>query len=517
MTSEPDLPAGPETTETLPARDGREARRGGRAPPAPPLGGVQEVHRLGLGTPAAGAAGALGRGRLGAAAPAEALRAVPRRAARRAGGPAARPQQRHRLPVPAALRLRPPHRPRHRPGAGRRPRARARSRTTGGGHDAVLFFRPRAERDSEEFYADSRYGELWVGVRPTPRGDRPRSPGSTARHLDELADALRKDVGDARSPSASSGTPTRPWSRSSTRRAGSSGGGRRGSRTPSSPRALSELRLIKDAYEIEQMRLAVAATARGSRTSCARCRRASGPGAASGSWRPPSTAGRGARATASATTRSPPPATTPAPCTGSATTARCDQATSCSSTRASRWTPSTPPTSPARCRSPARSPRPSARVYEVVLEAADAAFAVARPGRTFRELHEAAMKVIAARLLELGLLPGAHRRAGPRPGGPVPPPLDGARHEPPPRDRRPRLRPGAAGDVPRRRPGAGHGLHHRAGLYFRRTTCSRPRSSAASACGSRTTCWSPRTAARTSRPCSPARADDVEAWMARLR
>jgi Xaa-Pro aminopeptidase len=44
-------------------------------------------------------------------------------------------------------------------------------------------------------------------------------------------------------------------------------------------------------------------------------------------------------------------------------------------------------------------------VYEIVLEAADAAFEVARPGRTFRELNEAAMKVIATRLHELGLLP----------------------------------------------------------------------------------------------------------------
>src|SRR5205085_5009625 len=35
------------------------------------------------------------------------------------------------------------------------------------------------------------------------------------------------------------------------------------------------------------------------------------------------------------------------------------------------------------------------KVYEIVLEAADAAFEVARPGRTFREPKEAAMTVIA--------------------------------------------------------------------------------------------------------------------------
>ena len=35
------------------------------------------------------------------------------------------------------------------------------------GHEAVLYVRPPAGKDSEEFFADSRYGELWVGVRPT--------------------------------------------------------------------------------------------------------------------------------------------------------------------------------------------------------------------------------------------------------------------------------------------------------------------------------------------------------------
>src|SRR5665647_2166173 len=45
------------------------------------------------------------------------------------------------------------------------------------------------------------------------------------------------------------------------------------------------------------------------------------------------------------------------------------------------------------------------RVYQGVLDAADAAFAVARPGSRFRDVHAAAMEVIAARLEEWGLLP----------------------------------------------------------------------------------------------------------------
>jgi Xaa-Pro aminopeptidase len=45
------------------------------------------------------------------------------------------------------------------------------------------------------------------------------------------------------------------------------------------------------------------------------------------------------------------------------------------------------------------------RVYQAVLDAADAAFAVARPGAKFRDLHAAAMEVIAHRLADWGLLP----------------------------------------------------------------------------------------------------------------
>ena len=44
-------------------------------------------------------------------------------------------------------------------------------------------------------------------------------------------------------------------------------------------------------------------------------------------------------------------------------------------------------------------------IYEAVREAADAAFAVAKPGVKFREIHGAAMKVIAQKTAEWGLLP----------------------------------------------------------------------------------------------------------------
>ncbi len=44
------------------------------------------------------------------------------------------------------------------------------------------------------------------------------------------------------------------------------------------------------------------------------------------------------------------------------------------------------------------------KVYEAVLEAADAAFAIAKPGVLFQELHEAAMEVIAKKMIEWGFI-----------------------------------------------------------------------------------------------------------------
>jgi Xaa-Pro aminopeptidase len=44
------------------------------------------------------------------------------------------------------------------------------------------------------------------------------------------------------------------------------------------------------------------------------------------------------------------------------------------------------------------------KVYEAVLEAADAAFAIAKPGVLFKQLHEAAMEVIAKKMIEWGFI-----------------------------------------------------------------------------------------------------------------
>ena len=63
-----------------------------------------------------------------------------------------------------------------------------------GGHEATLYFHPCAPRSSEEFYADSRYGEFWVGARPTLE-EMSKMTGLRCDSIDNLPDALAKDLG----------------------------------------------------------------------------------------------------------------------------------------------------------------------------------------------------------------------------------------------------------------------------------------------------------------------------------
>ena len=55
--------------------------------------------------------------------------------------------------------------------------------------EAVLYARPSSSRDTDEFFRDRMYGELWVGRRPSLR-EISSSLGIEVRHLDELAPAL---------------------------------------------------------------------------------------------------------------------------------------------------------------------------------------------------------------------------------------------------------------------------------------------------------------------------------------
>ncbi|MFJ4859204.1 aminopeptidase P family protein [Streptomyces sp. NPDC088748] len=97
-------------------------------------------------------------------------------------------------------------------------------------HEAVLYLRPRSPRaDGDgEFYRDRRYGEFWVGRRPD-LAEAERLTGIRCAHLDGL------------------GSPA----------------GRNAATDPELASALSELRLVKDAWEVEQLQLAVDHTTAG--------------------------------------------------------------------------------------------------------------------------------------------------------------------------------------------------------------------------------------------------------------
>jgi Xaa-Pro aminopeptidase len=284
----------------------------------------------------------------------------------------------------------------------------------GGGHHAVLFFRPRAERDSEEFYANARYGELWVGVRPS-LAEITAETELDARHLDEVLDAICKDVG-----AGEGAVPVRVV-RGADPAVDAALDQARASTTVDAEAAqtadgelltaLSELRLVKDEYEIEQLRLAVEVTARGfadivrelpravahrrgerviERAFEGRAREegngvgydtiaASGPHACTLHWiRNDGQVHDGDLVLVDAGV----------------------EVDSLYTADVTRTLPVSGTFSDAQ-----------RQVYQAVLEAADAAFAVARPGAKFRELHEAAMRVIARRLHEWGLLPGTVEEA----------------------------------------------------------------------------------------------------------
>jgi Xaa-Pro aminopeptidase len=55
--------------------------------------------------------------------------------------------------------------------------------------ESVLYARPRSGRDSDEFFRDRQYGQLWVGRRPSLR-ELSDALGIECRHIDRLQDAL---------------------------------------------------------------------------------------------------------------------------------------------------------------------------------------------------------------------------------------------------------------------------------------------------------------------------------------
>lgn len=125
-------------------------------------------------------------------------------------------------------------------------------------HRPVIYFRERAGRDSDEFYANPAIGEFWIGPRPS-LSQVSSALGVDTRPLAELRAAISAVEGeiaflDEADPELSSLIVSLRHERGLD------------ARLPvdeTLARDISEFRLVKDDYEIEQIRAAIDATAAG--------------------------------------------------------------------------------------------------------------------------------------------------------------------------------------------------------------------------------------------------------------
>jgi Xaa-Pro aminopeptidase len=104
--------------------------------------------------------------------------------------------------------------------------------------EATLYARPRSSRETDEFFRDRRYGELWAGRRPSLH-EMETSLGLPCRHLDELPERLRS-TGKTRVLRGVDGLVDGAVAPDD-------------ARDLEFARVLSEMRLVKDAWELEQL------------------------------------------------------------------------------------------------------------------------------------------------------------------------------------------------------------------------------------------------------------------------
>ena len=274
------------------------------------------------------------------------------------------------------------------------------SAADGTGHEATLYFRERAGRDSDEFYANAEIGEFWIGPRPSlrqvaadlgiataplARVDAAIDAGGPVRVIREADAVIAARVDDARAAGGSADDAS--------------------DADAVLARDASELRLVKDEYEIRQMREAVDTTGRGfsdvvadmpAVTAHARGERvvegvfnarARADGNAVGY---DTIAASGPHACILHWTRNDGPVV-PGDLILIDAGVELDSYYTADITR-------TLPVS-------GTFTDVQREVYEAVREAADAALAIVRPGIRFREVHAEAMKVIARRVADWGMLP----------------------------------------------------------------------------------------------------------------
>ncbi|WP_246081567.1 aminopeptidase P family protein [Nocardioides litoris] len=114
--------------------------------------------------------------------------------------------------------------------------------------ESVLYARPRSGRDSDEFFRDRAYGALWAGKRPS-LGELADRLGMTVKHVDELPDVLARP-GKTRVHRGVSADVDRQVP-------GDDG------LDADLARVVSELRLVKDDWEVDQLQEACDITALG--------------------------------------------------------------------------------------------------------------------------------------------------------------------------------------------------------------------------------------------------------------
>jgi Xaa-Pro aminopeptidase len=272
----------------------------------------------------------------------------------------------------------------------------------GSGHDATLYFREAAGRDSDEFYANPEIGEFWTGPRPSlshvaaDLGVATANLAEFARVIDSTdADTLIVRDGDRDVTDQVDG---RRLLRADTESLETDG-------DADLARELSESRLVKDEYEIDQLRRAVNATKQGFDDVIVDfpqiIAHPRGERLVEGTFN------RRARAEGNTVGYDTIAASGPHACILHWT--RNDGAVvpgdlillDAGIELDSLYTADITRTLPVG----GHFSEVQRRVYEAVREAADAAFAIVKPGIRFREIHATAMQVIASKTAEWGLLP----------------------------------------------------------------------------------------------------------------
>jgi len=273
---------------------------------------------------------------------------------------------------------------------------------TDAGHTATVYFRPAAGRDTNEFYANPDVGEFWTGPRPS-LSNVATDLGLATLPLADFEGVL--DLVDA----------TTLIVRDADRDVTDQVDGRRLLTADSEAlehdgdddlsRDLSELRLVKDAYEVAEMRTAVNATQQGFNDVIADLpnivEHARGERLVEGTFN------RRARAEGNTVGYDTIAASGPHACVLHWTRndgqvkpgdlILIDAGIELDSYYTADITRTLPISG--------SFTEIQRRVYNAVLEAADAAFAIVRPGIKFRDIHAEAMRVIAEKTAGWGLLP----------------------------------------------------------------------------------------------------------------